>query len=513
MEHINEEQSPWKYTTYLIGAMTCTAEKDGGIGKREEVEKELTDRNILAINPATLEKAKTGITAQDAIEKIRGWVSGGKRELLQETGRKIWKGYDGVNEDGNIIHVGGDLDYVKISDFVTFILHKLDRPCVIGSSRILMDDLSSKALVDIQCGDKVKGFVRKNGKTLLTTATVTGKYARGIKDVIKVTNDRGNSLTCTPDHRILTRHPNTGSTFAPAGKVDNVFSVHVQDVNKQYIKGWLVGYLQHDGNFWASKTAHRVSCRSDKRAEIVTVFNILKKFGLSPKFRHVYINDGMYYEAATYSIRDYTILRNWKDNSTETISYMRGWLAGAIDADGYYEAESLRYTQSEVHEKNITQFKQYCTRLCIKYSEQIRNPRSAIIRGRTIGGGREHTICLSKINAFQLVSMLDYKKNKLCISIDRLNSKILTKINCPPQKVYDISTTTGNFVAEGFITHNCGTFFEVGVAIDQNIPVYLITDIPKRDLPQSLILGIEAVNGEFFENLSQYLKFIDEAYK
>ncbi|MFZ4771845.1 MAG: hypothetical protein ACOYLO_16815, partial [Ferruginibacter sp.] len=58
----------------------------------------------------------------------------------------------------------------------------------------------------------------------------------------------------------------------------------------------------------------------------------------------------------------------------------------------------------------------------------------------------------------------------------------------------------------------CGTYFEVGVAIDHNIPIYIITNIPKKDLPQSLILGIEAVHGEFFDNLTQYLKFLDEKY-
>lgn len=127
---INEEiKLKYKYVTYLIGAMTITAEKDGGIAKREEVNNELLLRNVFPINPATLEKAKTGLTPNDAIEKIRGWVASGKRDLLYLTGKKIWRGYDAINEEGNLVHIGGDLDYVKMSDWLTFVLHRNDRCC------------------------------------------------------------------------------------------------------------------------------------------------------------------------------------------------------------------------------------------------------------------------------------------------------------------------------------------------------------------------------------------------
>ena len=126
---IQEISEIYKYSTYLVGAMSITAEKDGGIAKREEIYNELILRNVFPINPATLEKAKTGLTITDAIDKIKGWVSSGKRDLLQKTGKSIWKGYNAINEGGNVIHIGGDLDYVKVSDWITFVLHAKDKPC------------------------------------------------------------------------------------------------------------------------------------------------------------------------------------------------------------------------------------------------------------------------------------------------------------------------------------------------------------------------------------------------
>jgi len=111
----------WEYSSYLIGAMSKTKENDGGASFRENVQRELLGRGVFPINPAQLEKQKTGMTTMDAIEKINGWVSSGKRVLLKQTGRNIWKGKTIVAEDGNLIHICGDLDYVKLSDWITFV--------------------------------------------------------------------------------------------------------------------------------------------------------------------------------------------------------------------------------------------------------------------------------------------------------------------------------------------------------------------------------------------------------
>jgi len=127
--NIEQIEEDYEYITYLIGAMTITAEKDGGIAKREDLDKELKLRKVLGINPAILEKCKTGMEVNDAIDKIKGWVSGGKRDLLQETGKQIWKGTDGIGDRGNLLHICGDLDYVKMSNWITFVLHAKDRPC------------------------------------------------------------------------------------------------------------------------------------------------------------------------------------------------------------------------------------------------------------------------------------------------------------------------------------------------------------------------------------------------
>lgn len=59
----------------------------------------------------------------------------------------------------------------------------------------------------------------------------------------------------------------------------------------------------------------------------------------------------------------------------------------------------------------------------------------------------------------------------------------------------------------------CGTFAEAGYAYKIGIPVYLITDVPKKRLRRSFLGFIVASGGEVFKNLGDYLNFVDKKYK
>jgi len=119
----------YRYITYLIGSMEVCAEKDDGSGKRVEVEKELLLRSIYPINPVTLEASKTGMKTGEVKEKMIGWVASGNWELFKESAKGIWKGAQYIDGKAEIIHVPGDIDYVLMSDWLTFTLQKGDKPC------------------------------------------------------------------------------------------------------------------------------------------------------------------------------------------------------------------------------------------------------------------------------------------------------------------------------------------------------------------------------------------------
>jgi len=128
-EPIKQElEDIWQYTSYLIGSMEKTAQNDDGSSKREIFDKELLLRGVYPINPCKLESSKTGMCTDDLKIKMKGWVESGNWDLFKEKADEIWKGKDFVDEDG-LIHVPGDMDYVKMSDWLTCIYNKGDSPC------------------------------------------------------------------------------------------------------------------------------------------------------------------------------------------------------------------------------------------------------------------------------------------------------------------------------------------------------------------------------------------------
>jgi len=118
----------YKYITYLIGSMEKTAEKDDGSSKREVFEKEFLLRDVYPINPVKLESSKTGMSTDEVKEKMKGWVAGGSWDLFRKHAKSIWLGID-KEENGQLIHVPGDVDYVLMSNFLTFSYNKGDNPC------------------------------------------------------------------------------------------------------------------------------------------------------------------------------------------------------------------------------------------------------------------------------------------------------------------------------------------------------------------------------------------------
>jgi hypothetical protein len=125
-EHLD---SQFRYVTYLIGSMEVCAEKDDGTSKRAGVEKELLLRNIYPINPVKLESQKTGMRTEEIKEKMSGWISSGNWELFKQKAREIWLGKKYIDEKQGLVHIPGDVDYVLMSDFLTFTLQKGDKPC------------------------------------------------------------------------------------------------------------------------------------------------------------------------------------------------------------------------------------------------------------------------------------------------------------------------------------------------------------------------------------------------
>lgn len=510
MGHLEES---FLYTTYLIGSMEKTAEKDDGQSKRASLEHELTLRSVYAINPVKLEIFKVGKDTGSIKEKMRGWIASGCWDKFKEVATKIWKGSSGVLENGNLVNIPGDIEYVTMSDWITCTYQRGDMPCIAKGSKVLMANGTYKNIEEVKMGDYIFGVRKEKGKTCLVKTKVIDTIDQGYKLCTTVSNEYKQSVRATPNHPFLTRNNKTGSTYKAISTIDNAFCVTTGVRDRAFLRGWLAGYLVHDGNCVENWRKHSYTWLTNKKEEIDITLNICKELGVKAHYRLERRNGIQYHMGEISTIIDFYKVKNWIDNPPPTVNFKRGWLAGAIDADGYYEGESIRYTQSKVHGENIAKFIQFLTELSIKYSIQERKPRIMTIGSRVPKGSGEVTICLSKTNAFTLSTQLQYKLDKLTLSIATLNNKIKTSEKLQRLHVYDLTTDSGNFIANGFIVHNCGTFAECGIAMEHNIPIYLITNMPKKELPVSLLQMISVSGGEVFNSEKDYFDYIDREYK
>jgi len=122
----------YKYITYLIGAMEITAEGDCGGTKREKIAEELFARNVFAIDPTSMESIRTGMSTKELSDKLVGWMASGHWEEFDKYMNTIWRGKTIIEDiDGrpNITLYPGDIHYVEVSDWITALYNRGDKPC------------------------------------------------------------------------------------------------------------------------------------------------------------------------------------------------------------------------------------------------------------------------------------------------------------------------------------------------------------------------------------------------
>jgi len=126
--------------TYLIGPMEKVASGDNGRGWRDKLRPDLEtliDENgntIYIFDPTIEENNKTGMTTKELHSKMDGWISAGHIDKVIEGMDIIWRGktFTKKTDDekrAELIHLLGDIDYVRNSDFIIARLEENDSPC------------------------------------------------------------------------------------------------------------------------------------------------------------------------------------------------------------------------------------------------------------------------------------------------------------------------------------------------------------------------------------------------
>ncbi|MBD3941282.1 intein-containing Rv2578c family radical SAM protein [Microbacterium sp. NEAU-LLC] len=346
--------------------------------------------------------------------------------------------------------------------------------CVHPDTLVLMADGRSKRIADVQAGDEVVGTRREGSYRRYVRSTVTAQWGTR-KRAYRVTLADGTQLVASGDHRFLTergwkyvRPADSGQRpylttknkllgFGTGGF--DVVPVQTEEYRRGYLTGVIRGdasmlkreYPRSNGN--GSYVAYRFRLaladsealeRSQDFLERSGVATNQRRFAVATARRRemnaIFTSRGADFEAITALI-------DWP--ATQSPEWSRGFLAGIFDAEGSCSRGILRITNGNEQMLAATM-----TALAAHRFKCVREPMrpNGVSSIRLLGG------MPARRRFFDLVQPAITRKLNLIgdavksdaplrvVSIEDLGETI---------DMVDITTSTGDFIANGVVSHNC----------------------------------------------------------
>jgi DNA repair photolyase len=349
--------------------------------------------------------------------------------------------------------------------------------CMSGDTLILMGDGRTKPLEEIHAGDVVYGTARQGWYRRYVKAHVKAHW-RTIKPAYQITLDDGTSLVAGADHRFLTErgwkfvsekhacddaprpHLTTSNKLMGTGAF-----AHTPAKGRDYRQGYLCGVIRGDG-LLASYHYHRLGRVHGDQHQFRLALCDLEALHQAQEFLgdwQIDTSEYVFAKAATgrqamHAIRSHArpnverirALVTWPtEPSTE---WCAGFLAGIFDAEGSYSQGILRISNTG---SDIISWIGRCLQ---SFNFQFALERVASERAKPVdvvrvtGGLREH------LRFFHTVDPAITRKREIAGQALKSNAQLKVVSIEPLAKalaLYDITTDTGDFIANGVVSHNC----------------------------------------------------------
>jgi len=343
--------------------------------------------------------------------------------------------------------------------------------CLDGRTMILMYDGTTKLLRDLKVGDKIYG-VRKNKNTGYYYYEVTEVLAhwKTIKPAIKIIAEEGIEIVCSPNHRWfstrgwkytlgkmsgLSRRPylTTNNAIHGIGKL-----IMVPRESDLYIRGYLSGIIQGDGLLKSYDYSGRRRNKdvqyqfrlalNDKDA-VIRAHNYLNKFGIKTNWFKFEISDNVRVDAIRINSKEgYQKIKKLIEFTSEP-EYFRGFAAGIFDAEGTGGSDSSTIRIFNTNERLL----EFARKSLENFGFRIVDDKPSKINCRAIricGGLEEY------IRFFQTMNPAIKRRMVLAGKQVKRSFKVKEIINLhKTREMYDITTGTGTFIANGLVSHNC----------------------------------------------------------
>jgi DNA repair photolyase len=369
--------------------------------------------------------------------------------------------------------------------------------CMQSDTPILMADGTARAIADLRVGDRIYGTVRDGYYRRYVTTEVLAHWPT-VKPAYRVTLEDGTKLITSGDHRFLTQRGWKHVTGAEQGPDQRPFLTTNNKLmgfggfaeppkeSVAYRRGYLCGMIRGDGTrgrypqrgsghlihyFRLALADYEALIRTRQYlgtfAILTTEFEFTAGGGPRRPIQAIRTGSRSSFEAIEHQIR-------WPNFPCR--DWFCGFLAGIFDAEGSYSgAWRLSNTDPEII--------QWTTRALdsLGFSYVIEDPKKAngIVVVRLRGGLNEimrffHTTDPAITRKRSIEGMaLKSDANLRVASIEPLGLEL---------PMYDITTGTGDFIANGVVSHNC---------FARNTHTYLDLDAG-RDFDTKVVVKVNA---------------------
>jgi DNA repair photolyase len=347
--------------------------------------------------------------------------------------------------------------------------------CIWGETPILMADGRTKPLAEVRTGDVIYGTVRRGSYRRYVPTTVLAHW-QTVKPAYRVTLEDGTRLIASGDHRFLTGrgwkhvigtecggplqrpHLTTNNKLMGVG----AFAEPPKD-SPDYRRGYLCGMVRGDATIGdysydrkGGRGGHHYSFRlalADQEA-LDRTRDYLSRIGIACK--------EFTFLEATAVRRKVMAIRTQRRDEVRMIQFLmrwprspstdwqKGFLAGLFDAEGSYSRGNLRISNTD---RAIIGWTISClASLGFGVAFEPSDRANGLVYLRLRGGLREalrffHTTdpAITRKRTIDGVAIKSDAKLKVT-SIEPLG------LDLP---MFDITTGTGDFIADGVVSHNC----------------------------------------------------------